>query len=149
MTIAAVTVPWTRPAIRASSATMSPAMIPLPPWQSWPQRTSPSIRPSTWTCALVARSPLITTSGPMKDKAGGPARPALGAAAVAVGLRENIYRRLPRAGRDYRSGRDSDQAPAGLKSGLRFLLFALFIFGWADVLRYAASTSSAATQDER
>src|SRR5687767_8198225 len=126
MTIAAVTVPWTRPAIRASSATMSPAMIPLPPWQSWPQRTSPSIRPSTWTWALVARSPLITTSGPMKDKAGGPALLALGAAAVAVGLRENMMRRLPRAGRDYRSGGVPDQARAGLKGGSGFVLFGLF-----------------------
>jgi hypothetical protein len=65
----------------------------------------------------------------MKDKAGGPALLALGAAAVAVGLRENMMRRLPRAGRDYRSGEDSDQAPVRLKSESGFVLFAVFTIG--------------------
>ena len=92
--------------MRASSAMMSPAMMPLPPWQSWPQRTLPSIRPSTWTWALVAKSPLITTSGPMKDKAVGPALPGFGAAAGPGGLRENIVA-PPLAGCDYRSGMDA------------------------------------------
>ncbi|HYD37467.1 MAG TPA: hypothetical protein VEA60_07630, partial [Allosphingosinicella sp.] len=62
----------------------------------------------------------------MNDKGAGPAFPGFGAAVVAGWLRENMSRRLPRAGDDYRRRAGRDQA-RGHNRRLSFLLFAAFI----------------------
>jgi hypothetical protein len=47
---------------------MLPAIDPLSPWLSDPQRTSPITLPSTWSWPGVTMSPVTTTSGPIKLK---------------------------------------------------------------------------------
>src|ERR1700710_1860809 len=104
--LAAETVPSTVPASRASSATILPEMMPSAPWISWAQRTLPSMRPSTWSWASVARSPLMITSEPMMDMGCAPFLPGLAALGCLVANMEGAA-----PARDYvRAAVSGDQA---------------------------------------